>query len=301
MPGGLKHIPPDQRASFGYTFDVTGEELFYYGYSTHDHNDLFSRLSKTDSSGITTSSFIYHIMATKFLDQAAKVCAIMKKENGGVIDTCEGADKSSADIYIRSPVIYKPSDFVTRAHVLSYYAWMAGSNWTYVINAYRLTDTLKNKGYKIISLEDFTGKTAESWPGDGYNYNLISGFGGCNDGKTQSYNYSEGTISRNAKDHNYSRARFNDSSIWTQLYNAKIYDYSRPVIQDTCQATARFYAQGKPDTYYVGTWHSPGSSGNWGAVAQHEFIGKDNYGNKIDVFLPVCAGSYAYDGKCNTN
>lgn len=200
------------------------------------------------------------------------------------VHTISTHDSSSNTTFrLHVPQTYSEQSFTTWANWLSYYSWTVALNWMYDINRYTFTRDLGNQGFYIGSLSDETGKDARMWSGPGTNYNLIQGLGGINDGQVNAANYDEGPLT--TPEHE----RFNNSGDWTQLYNSQNYG-----------AGESFYP-GSAHTFYIGTWHGPGGSGNWGQHPYHHFKGFDNYGNPIDVSLRVCAGADASDGDCNMN
>ncbi len=212
------------------------------------------------------------------------VCGRITQFDGKVISTCK--DGTNKPLYINAipSKHYQSDQFFTRANYTTYYSWTAGLCWMYNINEFRLIDSLQKSGYLLHAMTDVTGRNAMDWNLGGSNYNIAEGMGGVNNGLTNSTNYGEGALS------DKTQVRYHDSSSWLTLYNAHIYDKGE-----------KFYSKGVNGVFYIATWHGPGGSGNWGAAQSHKLSGSDNFGNPINVWLNVCAGSYGYDGKCNQN
>ena len=197
------------------------------------------------------------------------------------MSTCTAAISAPVTVKSIQPKIYSASSFKTHAKYLSYYSWTVNLNWMYDINTYEFTAALESAGYYIKTLTDATGGNGKKWPDYGWNNDLAEGMGGYNDGVVDASNYPEGQLTEKHV------VRFDNSTSWTQLYNASQYRQGQ-----------EFYV-GSPHAFYIGTWHSPYGY-NWGDALSHEMDGLDNFGNDIKVALMVCAGTAASDGKCNT-
>ena len=230
--------------------------------------------------------------------QRFHVCARVAQADGKVVTSCDAyANDAYADINAVSPPVYSEGNFSVCSSYMSYYKYdpTLFSSWS--INSYRLSNDIGQKGFHLSFLQDISDGRGGHWSNTQQRVlDTVEGMGGKDDGHTMPslYRKTMGTLSTAATwarrfDQGGDFHEFDDSGCDTK---GKMAWECNSWVWDKNEVHHQFYNKGNPYTFYVGVYHNMGNAvTSWGVVQPHEFTGYDNYGNSIDVSLPMCSGT----------